>query len=310
MGSKKKKSAKQKLKLHPRNKHRGRYNLQELVVSCPELAPFIITNQYEMESIDFANPESVKMLNKALLIHYYSIEYWDIPSGYLCPPIPGRADYIHHIAEMLGGYNKGKEIPTGEKVRCLDIGVGANCVYPIIGNKEYGWSFVGTEIDDEAFSAASKIIDSNPALAKAVTLRKQGDPSSIFKGIILSGEQFDLTICNPPFHASAQEARNSALRKVRNLTEERKEELVLNFGGKSKELWCPGGEADFVKRMIHESASFKNSVTWFSTLISKQTNLKGAYQEMEKVGASCAETLAMGQGNKVSRIVAWSFTQR
>src|SRR5688572_16269023 len=68
--------------LHPRNKHRERYNFKELVKSCPELNPFVKLNDYEDESIDFFNPVAVKMLNKALLKHYYNIDYWDIPANY------------------------------------------------------------------------------------------------------------------------------------------------------------------------------------------------------------------------------------
>ncbi|MEI8048680.1 MAG: RlmF-related methyltransferase, partial [Bacteroidota bacterium] len=137
---------KEKSKMHPRNKHRERYDFKQLIGSCPELAEFVRPNVYDDDSIDFFDPEAVKMLNKALLKHYYDLGYWDIPKNYLCPPIPGRADYIHHIADLLGSKNKG-QIPTGEKIKCLDIGVGANCVYPVIGNKEYGWSFIGCDID-------------------------------------------------------------------------------------------------------------------------------------------------------------------
>jgi 23S rRNA (adenine1618-N6)-methyltransferase len=39
------------------------------------------------------------------------------------PPIPGRADYIHQIADLLATCNK-KVVPTGADIRILDIGVG------------------------------------------------------------------------------------------------------------------------------------------------------------------------------------------
>jgi len=148
---------KEKLSLHPRNRHRERYDFKLLIDSCPELAPHVRMNPYSDESVDFFNPEAVKELNRALLNHYYDIEYWDIPPDYLCPPIPGRADYIHHIAELLGSCNRGK-IPTGNQIRCLDVGAGANCIYPIIGNKEYGWSFVGSEIDPVAMESSRRQI--------------------------------------------------------------------------------------------------------------------------------------------------------
>src|SRR5688500_3909142 len=107
MLNKKKEHPKEKIKLHPRNKHRQRYDFTQLISSCPDLAPFVKLNVYNDESIDFFNPEAVKMLNTALLKHFYNIVYWDIPSNYLCPPIPGRADYIHNIADLLGTKNNG-----------------------------------------------------------------------------------------------------------------------------------------------------------------------------------------------------------
>ncbi|MHB9143000.1 MAG: RlmF-related methyltransferase, partial [Paludibacter sp.] len=83
----KKEHPKEKTVLHPRNKHRERYDFKKLIVTCPELAKYVKLNAYGDESLDFANPKAVKWLNKALLKHYYNIEYWDIPTGYLCPPI-------------------------------------------------------------------------------------------------------------------------------------------------------------------------------------------------------------------------------
>ena len=140
----KKEHPKVKPGLHPRNRHLSRYDFRELVGTFPELTPFVRLNEYQDESIDFSNPNAVMMLNKALLKHYYNIDHWDLPPGYLCPPVPGRADYIHHIADLLGSCNS-KIIPVDVKIKCLDIGVGANCIYPIIGNKEYEWSFVGAD---------------------------------------------------------------------------------------------------------------------------------------------------------------------
>ncbi|MCX6266590.1 MAG: RlmF-related methyltransferase, partial [Bacteroidetes bacterium] len=83
-----------KSRLHPRNKHRERYDFKLLIDSCPQLARFVKLNIYQDESVDFSDPDAVKMLNKALLKVYYNINDWDIPGGYLCPPVPGRADYI------------------------------------------------------------------------------------------------------------------------------------------------------------------------------------------------------------------------
>jgi 23S rRNA (adenine1618-N6)-methyltransferase len=306
MPPKKKEHTEEKTALHTRNRHRGRYDFKLLMQSTPALQPFVKLNDYGDESIDFFNPDAVKMLNKALLKQYYSIEHWDIPKDYLCPPIPGRADYIHHIADVLGSSNKGI-IPTGRKITCLDIGVGANCVYPIIGHHEYGWSFMGSDIDPVALESARKIIEANSILHGAVELRMQPQPKDIFKGIIQKDERIDLTICNPPFHASAAEAESGTLRKLSHLKSKRITQTTLNFGGQNNELWCTGGEERFIKDMIHQSSLFAGSVMWFSTLVSKASTLKGIYEALKKVKAVDVKTVPMGQGNKVSRLVAWSF---
>ncbi len=296
----------EKIKLHPRNKHRDRYDFKSLIQSCPALAPFVSLNKYRDESIDFANPAAVKMLNKALLKHFYGIEFWDIPPNYLCPPIPGRADYIHHIADVLALTNDGK-IPTGKHVRCLDIGVGANCVYPIIGHQEYGWTFVGSDIDAVSIASANKIIAGNPSLQSVVECRLQKNLNSIFHGIIQPDEVFTLTICNPPFHSSAADAQAASQRKVSNLSGKKISKPTLNFGGQNRELWYAGGEEKFVGNMIRESQEFKSSCQWFSSVISKQSSLKSIYAALKHAGAIEVKTIPMGQGNKISRIVAWTF---
>lgn len=306
MLQKKKEHPIEKLSLHPQNKHRERYNFKELIISYPELAPFVRLNDYQDESIDFSNAEAVMMLNKALLKHHYGINHWNIPSGYLCPPIPGRADYIHHIADLLGSCNN-EIIPKGTHVKCLDIGVGANCIYPIIGTKEYGWSFVGSDIEPAALKSGQKIIEANEYLKGKITLRLQPNAKDIFRGIVQNDEYFDLTICNPPFHASLQDAQSGTLRKLSNLNNKRITKPTRNFGGKNNELWCEGGEEKFVQKMITQSREISLRCFWFSTLISKSSNLKSVYSALKHAEAIDVKTIPMHQGNKTSRIVAWTY---
>ncbi len=292
--------------LHPRNPHRLAYDFKVLIKACPELAPFVSLNKYGNESVDFANPAAVIMLNKALLMHFYGVSAWDIPAGYLCPPIPGRADYIHYAADLLAGSNA-RVIPLGKSVRVLDIGVGASMVYPIIGHKEYEWSFTGSDIDPTAIASVNRILKSNPELSKAVECRLQKSPSDILKGIVKSGEYFDLTISNPPFHASLAEARAGTERKWRNIGNKKVKTDTLNFGGKKTELWYEGGEQAFIHKMIEQSAEIPLSCFWFSTLVSKRESLRGVYKALKNVKAFDVKTLDMAQGQKTSRIVAWSF---
>jgi 23S rRNA (adenine1618-N6)-methyltransferase len=306
MLQKKKRHPKEKINLHPRNKHRERYNFKTLISNSQAFGQFVQLNKYNDESIDFSNAEAVMQLNKALLMQYYGIKYWSIPPGYLCPPIPGRADYIHHIAELLGSCNQGI-IPTGNSIKCLDIGVGANCIYPIIGNKEYSWSFVGSDIEPVALKSAAKIIETNASLKGNVELRLQKNSKDIFRGIIYSNEFFDLTICNPPFHTSLEEAQAGTLRKLSNLNHKRITKPTLNFGGMNNELWCRGGEEKFVQKMIVQSKSIASSCFWFSTLVSKSSHLKSIYAALKNAEAIEIKTIPVSQGNKISRIVAWTY---
>lgn len=304
-----KKTPATKTRLHPRNKHREQYDFKLLIESSPELAKFIATNKYGNETVDFFNPDGVKALNKALLIQHYGLVDWDIPKGYLCPPIPGRADYIHHISDILAARNFGK-IPTGANVKVLDIGTGANLVYPIVGNSEYGWSFVGSDIDPKAIESAEAIVKSNPGLEGKIEIRLQAKAKETLFGIIQNGEKYDLTICNPPFHASAEDAVEGSKRKLKNLKGEKVQEVELNFGGTEGELWTEGGEKAFILRMIQQSSQFAKSCCYFSTLVSKQSNLKHIKVALEKIGVMEQREIPMGTGNKSSRIVVWTFLKK
>jgi 23S rRNA (adenine1618-N6)-methyltransferase len=296
----------EKTNLHPRNEHRLGYDFDKLITINPDLEQYVFTNEFGTKTIDFSNPDAVKSLNKSLLISSYNINYWDIPNDYLCPPIPGRVDYIHYLADLLAFANN-DIIPEGENVTVLDIGIGSNCIYPILGNAIYGWSFVGTDIDENAIQNCKKIIQENEQLIDAISLQLQINPRSIFKNIILPEDKFAFTICNPPFHNSAEEAKKATIRKVSNLTQERTKNPVLNFGGQNAELWCEGGEIGFITQMIYESAKYPMQVLWFTTLVSKKENLSNIYKTLNKVEAFEIKTIEMAQGQKTSRIVTWTF---
>lgn len=298
--------------LHPRNRHQGHYDFAALAAASPALSMFVTTAQGREASIDFSDPAAVRALNRALLKAQYGIAHWDLPAGYLCPPIPGRADYLHGLADLLAESNADAThsgtIPRGASLRALDIGTGASLIYPLLGHREYGWRFVGTDIDGTALRAASAIVDAN-GLRNAIALRHQPEPARIFAGLLGDDERFDLTLCNPPFHASAEEAARGSERKWRNLGKPQapRTDARLNFGGRSTELWCPGGEATFVRRMIRESVQIADHVYWFSTLIAKSEHLADVRKQLVQAAAQDVRVVAMAQGNKQSRFVAWTF---
>jgi 23S rRNA (adenine1618-N6)-methyltransferase len=75
----------------------------------------------------------------------------------------------------------------------------------------------------------------------------------------------------------------------------------------NNELWCEGGEEKFVQKMVNESKQFSSSCFWFSTLISKSSNLKSVYTALKQAKVIDEKTIPMSHGNKTSRIVAWTF---
>ncbi|OCH45340.1 23S rRNA (adenine(1618)-N(6))-methyltransferase RlmF [Vibrio cyclitrophicus] len=316
--------------LHPRNQHTGRYDFDLLVAALPELKEHLIKNPVGEDTVNFSDPLAVKLLNKALLAHHYGVKHWDIPAGYLCPPIPGRADYIHRVADLLNSDGQGEPY-NHASVKALDIGVGANCIYPIIGATEYKWRCTGTDVDPVSVKTANFIAESNANLKGKIRTRLQADSESIFKGVIKDNERYDVTICNPPFHSSLEEAEKGSQRKLDNLAANRakkagqsfkpetnkksvkldkstkQEKPTLNFGGQKSELWCPGGEAAFIMKMARESQLFATQVVWFTTLISKKDNIDMVRSELGKLRAKQVKVVEMSQGQKVSRFIAWTF---
>ncbi|MBV8325393.1 23S rRNA (adenine(1618)-N(6))-methyltransferase RlmF [Chryseobacterium sp.] len=295
----------EKSSLHTRNLHRYPYDFDQLISCVPELKQYVFTNAYQTVTINFSIPQAVKLLNKALLLHYYHIKNWDIPEANLCPPIPGRADYVHYIADLLAEHQN--KIPAGSSIKGLDIGTGANLVYPLISHSSYGWKMTGTDISEDSLANARNILDANPDLLSAIQLKKQPDSDHIFKNIINAGDRFTFSMCNPPFHDSEESAVKGNIRKTKNLNRSKKQKPLLNFGGQQNELWCEGGEIAFITKMIHESALYPSQVLWFTCLVSKKDNLHKLTALVKKLKAAEYKTIDMAQGQKISRILAWTF---
>lgn len=295
----------EKSSLHPRNLHRNSYDFETLITSVPELKHYVFKNDYDTLTINFNIPKAVRLLNKALLLKYYNVKDWYIPDENLCPPIPGRADYVHYLADLLAEDNG--EIPTGTPVKGLDIGTGANLVYPLIANNSYGWEMLGTDINPNSLENAQKILESNPDLKENIQLKLQPDSNLIFKNIILSKDRFTFSMCNPPFHESEEDAMLGNRRKSNNLRKKKVDKTNLNFSGNASELWCEGGEMAFIKKMINESVQFSSQVLWFTSLVSKKDNLHQLTTLLKNLNVPEFKTIDMAQGQKISRILAWTF---
>ncbi len=282
--------------MHPKNPFNKDYDFDNLVAKYPPLQPFVFVNEYGSKTIKFANREAVKALNTALLKAHYGITYWNIPNNNLCPPIPGRLDYLLHVADLVDKTN----------INLLDIGTGANLIYPILATCHLNWKCTASEVNIDSLSNAQEIIDKNPAL-KDIELRHQQFKTHVLERIIISTDRFDVVVCNPPFFKNRTDAEKNNLRKFENL--QLSAENTKNFGGLSNELWYKGGEEAFIKTMAEESLQFKDQVHWFTAIVSQKENLKNIKRAINKTNPSEVRIVEMEQGNKQSRFVAWTFRE-
>lgn len=280
--------------MHPKNPFNKDYNFNNLIAKHPPLKSFVFENEYGNQTIKFADSQAVKALNTALLKEHFGVNYWNIPENNLCPPIPGRLDYLLHVADLV----------SEKDIHLLDIGTGANLIYPILASTHFNWKCTASEVNTDSLSNAQEIIDKNEAL-KNIELRHQQFKSNILEHIILPTDAFDVVVCNPPFFKNRTDAQKSNLRKFENL--KLSEDKTQNFGGLSNELWYKGGEEAFIKKMAEESVQFKDQVRWFTSIVSQKENLKNIKRAINKTKPTEVKIIEMEQGNKQSRFVAWTF---
>ena len=215
---------------HPRNVFKGSYDMDKLCQAYPPLQSYVVYPNDNAKAnsksskkapnrptIKFADPNAVRALNTALLVADYNIKpnYAEIlPRNALVPPVPGRADYIHHLADLLG--EQDGNIPEGSSVRGLDIGTGASVIYPLVATSTYGWTMVASEINLPSLQSARRIIQEN-RLENLIDLRQQESEENIFAGIFEPKEEIDFVMCNPPFFPSLEAFQAENARKIKGL---------------------------------------------------------------------------------------------
>jgi len=281
--------------VHKKNPFAADYDFDNLVKHNDALAKYVFPNKQGTKTIKFGDQRAVKALNKALLKTQFDV-HWDIPKGFPCPPIPGRLDYLLNIADLL----------PEKEIKMLDIGTGANMIYPILGTRHFGWHCTASELNPDSIKHAAQIIANNPSLS-SVELRVQSDPKLILENIIQPDDNFDVMVCNPPHFKSLEDAQKHNQRKVRNLSSKKREKL--NFAGRSNELWTPGGEAAFIQSLAEESVQFMDQVGWFTSLISRNDSVRGITEMIDAIPRTEVKVVEMTQGIKASRFVAWRFKE-
>eukprot|EP00887_Chlorella_sp_A99_P005035 scaffold4.g5035.t1 len=116
-------------------------------------------------TINFGSTEACRALTAALLDADFGI-VWDVPPGQLVPPLTNRANYIHWLEDLLA-----LSAPPGEVVG-LDIGCGANLIYPLLGAAIAGWRFVAADVTSVALAWAARNREANSRLAPLIDVRR------------------------------------------------------------------------------------------------------------------------------------------
>ncbi len=254
----------------------------------PEFKKHVYINKYGGYSINWKNPNSIKELVKTILNKFFNITYYEIPENFLIPTLTSRYNYLNYINKLFTKL----EIENKEKI-LIDIGTGANLIYPLLGYKLYNWKFIASEINEDAINIGKKIIKENN-LEKEILIIKQNDSKKIFENIINFNNKYLCSICNPPFFDIN--------------TEIKKDNLYTDNEYNYNEVYCEGGEIFFIKEMIKESYIYKKNIFLFSSLIGRKSNMKKIYSVMKNLKEmSLLKKITIKQGKNARWIIIWSF---
>eukprot|EP01039_Chlorochromonas_danica_P004098 gene4098-4486_t len=140
--------------------------------------------------------ETVEAVTKTLLHHDFQILWKGLP-GFLSPPLPNRLNYLCYLYDLItttaflyppppapapappiseGGQSLPSTFPAA--VHILDIGTGANVIYPLLGTRLYtNWQFSGSDVNPTALRHATENVQANPRLAHHINLLPAVPPS-------------------------------------------------------------------------------------------------------------------------------------
>ncbi|CAM9372156.1 unnamed protein product [Chrysoparadoxa australica] len=276
--------------------------------------------------LDWGDPAAVKCLTQTLLLHDFQL-VWDMPLDRLCPPLPNRLNYICWLSELM------KLRPLQDRqgeVRGVDIGTGASCIYPLLGERTQGWKFLAVDTDATSIAWATKNVAAN-ALKGMIEVhashspahfspthtyplvsfsssslspsRSQSQPHSTDTAqsgplsVALSGAAgtFDFSMTNPPFFGDVSEAGGKPSSSTSAAMTER-------------EVACEGGEVAFVGAIIEDSIRLKDRVRWCTTMLGKKGSLSKLASKLRSAGVTNVRAAEFCQGRIKRWGLGWSFT--
>jgi 23S rRNA (adenine1618-N6)-methyltransferase len=275
-------------RMNPKNiYYQNAPDFKKLVDKYPEFANHVYKNKYSNYSINWKCKDAMKELCKTLLKEDFKVDYWSIPEGYLIPSITSRLNYINWIHDLLESSNLNET-----SIKGLDIGTGANLIYPILGYSCYKWNFMCSDINLSSLENAKLIVSKNKFENK-INIVSQPSEDKIFENIVKSDHFFHFSMCNPPYFKTDEIKRNNP-------------HTVCEYD--EKEVYCQGGEEIFVIKMINESQLFKSNVLWFTTLVGKKENFDKVKKYLEQLDhVKMIKTTIFFQGKLARWGLAWTY---
>ncbi|KRY89815.1 Methyltransferase-like protein 16 [Trichinella pseudospiralis] len=238
-------------RMHPRNFYRNNPpNFAELALQYPDFRQHCAIDIYGKVSFNFKNPDAIRALTNVLLKKDFGLSI-EIPPDSLVPRIPGRLNYIHWLQDLAASH-----FPD-ESVRCIDIGSGASCIYPLLGAKLCGWKFVAVEKLPDAIECARKNVMKNN-LQNLINVVEVDGPINLYNVVQQLGSDTicSFCMCNPPFFDSQRKEGPGNLSFA-----SRRPAPHSCTVGRHEEMYADGGEVHFVKRIINDSERLRKRVT-------------------------------------------------
>ncbi|XP_043495887.1 RNA N6-adenosine-methyltransferase mettl16 isoform X2 [Polistes fuscatus] len=181
-----------------------------------------------------------------------------------------------------------------KNIKGIDIGTGAVCIYPLLLAKMYGYSMLGTEINETSIESAIENVKNN-TLENLIKVIKV-DEENIFKEVINENEHFHFTMCNPPFFETQGNLEKAKRHPPRNAPT-----------GSDEELSVEGGELLFITRMIEESIQIGDKIKIYTTMIGKRKNSLYFPKFLRRNGIKNFTWTEFCQGHTKRWGLAWSF---
>ncbi|ORX39814.1 hypothetical protein BD324DRAFT_678907 [Kockovaella imperatae] len=296
--------------MHPLSRYaRAKPDFKRLGDRCPELAPFVKASETGYAAIDFADPAALRALTKALLKHDWDLDV-DLRDDRLCPTISNRLDYALSVLDLEPFLNcipgssstsKGPSQPDrGHQLRILDIGTGHIAVYPLLLHRlRSDAAITGTDVNDISLQHAQSILERNQISKESIKLLRADSNGDIL--FALRDQSHDIVMCNPPFYASEEEMKqNTELKNPSN-------NAVVTAA--ANESICPGGEVDFVSRMISESTRLSDKAQWFTSLIGKYSSLTPLVDLIKSFKIDNYFIKSIKQAKTSRWIIGWSYSE-